>query len=128
MKTSQTKARTIDTYVEDFPDDMQKVLIKIRTTIRRIIPNAEETISYGVPAFKQNGKYIVYFAGWKHHVSVYPIPAGTKTFQKSIAPFVAGRGTVKFPLDKSIPYSLIEKIAAYNLKRVSRGEKVPPAH
>src|SRR5688500_11117882 len=110
-----TKVKTIDEYVKSFPDDVRHILQKIRSIIAHEMPTAEQTISYGIPTFKIDGKYVIYFAGWKKHVSVYPIPTGDRAFQKEIAPYVAGRGTLKFSLDKPIPYELISKVAKHSL-------------
>lgn len=95
------KAENVDEYIKAFPRDVQTILEKIRLTIQKMAPDAVETISYQMPTFKLNGKYLVYFAGWKNHVSIYPIPTGTPAFQKEISPYIAGKGTIKFPLDKS---------------------------
>ena len=105
-----------DDYIHSFPPNVQAVLKKIRSTIRQVIPNATEAISYQVPAFKVNGRYIIYFAGWKEHVSLYPIPTGPAGFDKEIEPHTSGKGTIKFPLDKPIPYSLIKKVVKFRLQ------------
>jgi uncharacterized protein YdhG (YjbR/CyaY superfamily) len=93
-------------------------------------PKAEETISYDIPTFKMNGKYLIYFADWKQHISIYPIPAGDAAFRKEIEPYVSGRGTLKFPLDKPIPFKLITQMVklqiAENLEKTgyrSKGDK-----
>lgn len=123
MGTSQIK--TIDRYIKTFPPDVRSILEKMRQTIQEVIPDATESIGYAIPAFKLNSRYVVYFAGWKQHVSIYPIPSGDKTFQKQISPYVAGRGTVKFPLDKPIPYELVKKIVKFLVKeqreRIEKG-------
>ena len=111
------KPQSIDQYIQTFPDDTQKILQKIRQTIHAAAPDAEQTISYSIPTFKMNGHYLVYFAGWKKHISVYPIPPkGDEDFQKEIAPFRTGKGTLQFPLDKPIPYDLIAKITRLHLE------------
>lgn len=113
---ANTKPATIDEYIDAFPKATQQVLQKIRQTIRKVIPNGDEVISYAIPAFKFGGKNVVYFSGWKEHVSLYPIPAGDQAFQKAISPYKAGRGTIRFGLDKPIPYDLVEKITRLLLK------------
>lgn len=99
----------------------------MRSTIKAAAPKAEETISYGIPTFKMNGKYLIYFAGWKHHVSVYPIPAGDATFDEAIQSYMAGKGTLKFPLDKPIPFKLISQMVklrmASNLEKTNYSNK-----
>ena len=116
MKAS--KPDTIDEYIAGFPKDTQKLLQQIRTTIRKALPAAEETISYAIPAFKLNGRGLIYFAGYKNHIGMYPVP-GDKTFEKDFAPYkTSGKGTIQFPLDKPLPLDLIVKIVKYRVKKV----------
>ncbi|QIS02662.1 DUF1801 domain-containing protein [Nocardia brasiliensis] len=103
---------TVDTYIASFPEDVRSILEEIRDRIKRVLPEATEAISYDIPTFKVDGHSVVHFAGWKNHVSVYPIPAGDKAFERAVEPYRAGRGTLKFPLTKPIPYDLIADIAA----------------
>lgn len=113
-------AESIDAYIADFPDEVQPVLEKIRTIIRKAAPDAEETISYRIPTFKLNGTYLVYFAGLKNHVSLYPILGKSPGLDEEIAPYRSGRGTVKFPLDRPIPYQLIAKIVEFMARENAR--------
>lgn len=101
----------VDVYIQSFPEPTQEVLANMRKALLRTIPDTTEAISYGIPVLKLNGKNVVFFAGYEHHVSVYPIPKGNAQLQKEIEPFVAGKGTLRFPLDKPIPYDLISKVA-----------------
>lgn len=103
---------SIDEYIEPFPPPVRKILTRIRKTVRRAVPDGEETISYGIPTIKIDGRYVVYFAGWKHHISVYPIPGGDAAFERELAPYEAAKGTLKFPLSEPIPYDLIGRVAA----------------
>lgn len=108
---------TVNEYIASFPEDIQAVLEKMRATIERAVPGAEEIISYNIPAFKLNGRYVIYFAGFKNHVSIYPVSADVrKKFGKKVAPYLSGKGTAKFPLDKPIPFGLITKIVKYKVK------------
>ena len=108
---------TVDDYIESFPVATQEVLKKVRETIKKVAPDSvTETISYEIPTFKLNGKYLVYFAGWKEHIAIYPIPPGDDKFQKAIAPYRSGKGTLKFPLSQPIPYGLIEQVVQAHLK------------
>ncbi|GAA5074018.1 iron chaperone [Nocardia iowensis] len=102
---------TIDAYIAAFPEDVRGILEEIRRTIQRVLPDATEAISYDIPTFEVNGHNTVHFAGWKKHVSLYPIPHGDKAFERAIEPYQAGKGTLKFPLAKPIPYDLIAQIA-----------------
>jgi uncharacterized protein YdhG (YjbR/CyaY superfamily) len=111
---------TIDDYIDMFPADVQTILQEVRRTIGNAVPAADETISYGIPTFTLGGRYLVYFAGWKHHLSVYPIPTGDAAFEQEIEPYAAGKGTLKFPLAKPIPYDLIERVAELLLEERTR--------
>ena len=101
---------TIDEYIATFPQDVQVVLNKIRKIIQEAAPEAIETISYQIPTFKLNGKYLVYFAGYKNPISIYPIPTGTESFRQELSPYIKGKGTIQFPLDKPVPYDLVKKL------------------
>jgi uncharacterized protein YdhG (YjbR/CyaY superfamily) len=103
---------TIDDYIDPFPAGVQVILQEVRDRIRNAVPAADETISYGIPTFTMGGRSVVYFAGWKHHISVYPVPNGDATFEREIEPYRAGKGTLKFPLGQPIPYDLVERVAA----------------
>lgn len=104
------KPTTVDEYINTFPEDLQVILRQVRETIQRTIPDAHEKISYGIPTFTLNGTYVIYFSGWKHHMSLYPIPHAQE-LQDELEPYKAGKGTLQFPLNKPIPYDLIEKVA-----------------
>lgn len=101
---------TIDEYINTFPADVQPLLEGVRRAIRKAAPTAVETMSYGIPTFDLNGKHLVFFAGWKRHISVYPLPAGDEAFQQRIAQYKRVKSTVQFPLEKPIPYELIGEI------------------
>jgi len=85
MTTSKKQFRTIDEYIETFPIDVQKILEKMRGTIKKAAPEAVETISYQMPAFKQNGRNLVYFAAWEDHIGFYPLPSGSEAFKKELS-------------------------------------------
>jgi uncharacterized protein YdhG (YjbR/CyaY superfamily) len=112
------KPTTVDEYIDGFPADVQKILRKIRTTIRQAAPKVEESISYRIPTFKKNGARI-YFAAFKNHVSVYPVTAPVRAKFKELARYKGGKGTVKFPLDEPIPYPLIGRIVKFKMKKVA---------
>jgi uncharacterized protein YdhG (YjbR/CyaY superfamily) len=116
MKTKQTAPKTIDEYIAGFPNDVQKILEKIRMTIRKAAPDAEETISYQMPTFTLKGNYLVYFAAFKKHIGFYPAPIGIAEFKEELSVYEAGKGTMKFPLDKPIPFDLITKIVKFRVK------------
>lgn len=115
MDSSQTAPRNIDEYIADFPPDVQEILQKIRLTIRKAAPKAEETIKYRMPTFTLNGN-LVHFAAFKKHIGFYPTPTGTKEFQKELSIYKGAKGSVQFPLDQRIPYGLISKIVKFRAK------------
>ncbi|HRN69671.1 MAG TPA: DUF1801 domain-containing protein [Candidatus Woesebacteria bacterium] len=106
----------IDEYIANFPEETQLILQKIRKIGHELISHAEETISYGIPTLKLNGKYVFYFAGYKEHISVYPILQVPEEFFKKIQPFIKGKGTLQFPLSKPIPFNLIKQFVKYSLQ------------
>lgn len=124
MKTKRTAPKDIDDYIAGFPEEVQKILKKVRTTIRQTAPEAEETISYQIPTFKLNGTYLIYFAGFKNHISLYPAPRGAEEFKKELSAYEGGKGTVQFPLDQPIPYDLIKRIVKFKVKENKEKAKV----
>lgn len=100
---------TIDEYISGFPPETQAILTRMRETIRAAAPQAIETMSYGIPTYDLEGKHLVFFAGWKRHISLYPLPAGDDAYQQRIAQYKRVKSTVQFPLDKPIPYDLIRE-------------------
>jgi uncharacterized protein YdhG (YjbR/CyaY superfamily) len=110
MKGNKARFNSIDEYISTFPEGTQRILEELRETIKAAAPEAGEKISYGIPTFTLNNTYLIYFAGWKKHVSIYPIPTGSESFNKQVAKYMEGKGTLKFPLDKPLPLKLIAKI------------------
>lgn len=117
MAKSQ-KPKDIDSYISQFSAEVQEILEKVRTTIQSAAPEAEETISYLMPAFKQHG-ILVYFAAWEKHIGLYPPVAGDKALEKAIARYAGPKGNLQFPLDEPIPYDLIERIVKLRVKQDS---------
>ena len=116
MNTDQKAPNTIDEYIASFPQDVQDLLEQIRATIKEAAPEAKETISYNMPGFTLNGHYLVYFAAYKKHIGMYPVPTGDAEFNAALSTYVAGKGTVRFPFDKPIPFDLIGKIVKFRAK------------
>ena len=104
------QAATVDEYIGSFPEDVQAVLREVRRRLRAAVPDASETISYGIPTMTLAGKHLVYFGAWKTHISVYPVPSGNPEMDQQLAPYRAGKGTLKFGLSKPIPYDLIAQV------------------
>jgi len=107
-----TQFDTVQEYLDSFPDDTKLVLHRIQQSVRSVIPYSDEVISYGIPTYRLEGRPVVHFAGWKEHVSLYPVPDADETTEKALAPYRSGKGTLKFPLDQPVPYELIERIIA----------------
>jgi uncharacterized protein YdhG (YjbR/CyaY superfamily) len=101
---------TVDAYIANFSPETRATLETVRQTIRAAAPGTEEAISYDIPTFTLHGRYVVYFAGWKRHISIYPVPDFEGQLAQDIAPYLSGKGTLKFPLDKPIPYDLIGEV------------------
>ena len=117
MRANQTTPKNIDEYIAGFPSNVQEILEKIRMTIRKAAPGAEETISYQIPTFTLKGKYLVYFAAYKKHIGLYPAPRGVEKFEKELSAYEGGKGTVRFPFDKPIPFGLISRIVKFRVKQ-----------
>lgn len=112
---ARKKFVTIDEYIKTFPPDVQKILEKMRQTIRKAVPEAEEVISYQMPAFRLKGN-LVYFAAFKKHVGFFPTASGVAAFKKELSNYTTSPGTVQFPLEKPIPYGLVTKIVLFRKK------------
>lgn len=106
---------TIDEYISSFPEEIQKLLQTIREEIHNVAPEAEETISYGMPAFKQNG-ILVYFAAFKNHIGFYPTSSGIEAVKEKLSGYKFSKGAVQFPINKPLPLDLIADITKFRLK------------
>jgi uncharacterized protein YdhG (YjbR/CyaY superfamily) len=109
----------IDEYIAGFPKETQEILTQIRNTIKSAAPQAEESINYAMPAFKLNGKALVYFAGYKNHIGFYATPTGHKSFEKELSIYKQGKGSVQFPIDKPMTLYLIERITKFRVEENS---------
>ncbi|WP_165230633.1 iron chaperone [Aquisphaera insulae] len=109
MAKAQSTHGTIDEYIASFPPDVQEILQKIRVTVSEAAPDAEETISYRMPAFRQK-TILVYFAAFKNHIGLYPPVRGDQALLEAVAPYAGEKGNLRFPLDQPIPYDLIGRI------------------
>ncbi len=115
MKSGQKTPETIDEYIAGFSSEVQAILQKVRKTIRKAAPGAEEKISYQIPTFALKG-ILVSFAAYKKHIGLYPAPRGNPEFKDELAAYEGGKGTVQFPLHKPIPYGLITRIVKFRVK------------
>lgn len=111
------KFASVDEYIRSFPTTTQSALEDLRRTIRKVVPEAEEVISYNIPTYKLAGKYVVYFAGFKEHISVYPVPDADAKLEEKISEYRSGRGTLRFSLGKPLPLGLIEQVVKLLRKR-----------
>lgn len=106
----------IDRYIATFPADVQAILQQVRLAIRTAAPDAEEVISYKMPAFRQAG-IVVYFAAFKRHIGLYPPVRGDAELQRAVAPYAGEKGNLRFPLDRPMPCELIARVAALRLQQ-----------
>lgn len=116
---------SVDEYIALQPEASQGVLRRVRDTIRRAVPKAEESISYQIPTYKLHGRALIYFAGWKKHYSLYPATSRlVSTFQQELAPYTVSKGTIRFPLSEAVPVKLIAALAKFRAKEVVEELKV----
>jgi uncharacterized protein YdhG (YjbR/CyaY superfamily) len=113
--------KSVDDYIASQPKEMRGLLERVRATIAKAVPGAEEQISYGIPAFKLHGRPVLYFAGWKQHYSLYPSTAPLiAAFRKELAPYeVNNKGTIRLPLSAPVPVKLIAALAKFRAKEVA---------
>lgn len=123
-KVPKTGFQSVDEYIASQPDAVQRILKRVRSTIRKAVPEAEELISYQIPAYKLHGRPVLYFAGWKQHYSLYP--AGDRlvsAFKDDLAPYEVEKGTIRFPLSVPVPVKLIAGIAKFRAKEAAAPKK-----
>mgnify|MGYP001028560161 FL=1 len=116
MKPGKSAPAGVDAYIAGFPPEVRAVLRKMRATIRQAAPDAEERISWGMPAYVQDGM-LVFFAAFEKHVSFFPGPEGIERFEKELASYGQSKGTVRFPLGTPVPYGLIARIVKFRVKQ-----------
>ena len=119
-----TKPKDINEYIARFPHETQEILEQIRETIKKVAPDAEEAISYGIPTFNLNGTYLIYFAAYNKYIGFYPVPSGIDEIDKEFASYkTSGKGTLQFPLNKPIPLDLIIKLVKFKKENIEKVEK-----
>jgi uncharacterized protein YdhG (YjbR/CyaY superfamily) len=121
----KTNFKSVDEYIALQPDDVRGILERVRTTIRKAVPKADEVISYNIPTYKLHGSAVIYFAGWRKHYSLYPATRRlVAAFKKDLEPYeVNDKGTIRFPLSEPVPLKLIEGIAKFRAKEVLEQEQ-----
>ena len=118
---ARTNFKSVDEYIASQPEEVQAVLKRVRIIIRKAVPEAEEVISYQIPAYKLGGRPVLYFAGWTSHYSVYPV--GDRLgpeFKDDLKPYKVTKGTIRFPLSEPVPVKLIERIAKFRAKQTKK--------
>jgi len=115
---SMPTAASIDEYIAAFPPETREMLEQMRAIVNQVAPEATETISYAIPTFDLNGEHLVHFAGYKHHVALYPAPGGDVMFRDELEPYWNGKGTARFPLGQPLPVDLIRRIVEFRVEQV----------
>src|SRR6266705_510297 len=121
---AKTDFKSVNQYIASKPKDVRGILKRVRSTIRKAVPAAEEVISYQIPMYKLNGVPVLYFAGWKQHYSLYPAgDALVAAFKDELKGYELSKGTIRFPLSEPVPVNLIERIAKFRAERLIIREK-----
>ncbi|HEX5809997.1 MAG TPA: DUF1801 domain-containing protein [Anaerolineales bacterium] len=115
MAESRRQFKTMDEYINTFPEGVQRILNELRQTIKEVAPEAEETINYGIPTFTLNGN-LVHFAAFENHIGFYPTPSGMEAFKNELSSYKGAKGSVQFPIDQPLPLPLIRKIVEFRVK------------
>jgi uncharacterized protein YdhG (YjbR/CyaY superfamily) len=116
MKLTKRKINNIDDYISAFPPETQKILEQIRATIKKAAPGSVETIKYSMPTFTLKGN-LIHFAAYKNHIGLYPAPTGDESLTKELSVFKAEKSTLRFPIDKPVPYELISRIVKLRVRQ-----------
>jgi len=125
---AKTDFKTVDDYIASQPEAVQRILGRVRSTIREAVPGAEEVISYKIPTYKLHSRPVLYFAGWKLHYSLYPATERVVVaFKDELAPYEVTKGTIRFPLSQPVPVKLIGRIAKFRAKEIAEREKAKAA-
>lgn len=123
MENNKVGFTSINEYIATFPEETQRVLEELRATIKAAAPEAEEKISYQIPTFSLHGN-LVHFAAWKKHIGFYPTSSGTQAFKRELSIYAGAKGSIKFPIDKPLPLSLISKIVKFRVAENLKSAKI----
>ena len=115
------KCGSVEEYIGSFPAGVRAVLEQVRRAILDAVPGAGETISYQIPTITLGGRPLLYFAGWRRHISLYPAPAGDEALERRLGPYRSARSTLKFPLSQPVPYDLIAQVARLRVRQREDG-------
>ena len=125
---AKTTYKSVDEYIASQPEAVRGVLGRVRSSIRKAVPGAEETISYQIPMYRLPGGPVLYFAGWKQHYSLYPATGRVvAAFKDELASYEVNKGTIRFPLSQPVPAKLIGRIAKFRANEVARRGKAKTA-
>ena len=125
---AKTDFKSVDDYIASQPEAAQGMLRRVRSAIRKAVPDAEEVISYQIPAYRAHGRVVIYFAGWKRHYSLYPATDSlVAAFEDELTPYTISKGTIRFPLSEDVPVKLIEDIARFRAKEAAEHGKAEAA-
>lgn len=122
---NDSKNNSIDEYLKDFDDEKKQKLLIIRNIVKTKFPSSDELISYRMPAFKFNGKILIYFAAFKNHVSIFPAPRKVAEFEIELKNYKGGKGTIQFPDSLPLPVDLIERIVKYRADSIIEKSQKP---
>ena len=120
---ARTKFKTVDEYFSSLPANTRSIMVELRKEIKKIVPEAEEVISYNIPAFKFHG-LLIWYAAFKEHVSLFPKTTAIKAFEEELSKYMVSKGTIQFPVNKPIPFGLITKIVKFRVKENLEQEKM----
>lgn len=120
---ARSSATTIDEYIAEFPDEVQRRLQEVRRIVHETAPDAAETIAYAIPTFDYKRKHLVHFGGFAHHIGFYPTPSGMEEFDAELSTYKRGMGSAQFPLDEPLPVDLIRAIVKFRLDRIDGGSR-----
>jgi uncharacterized protein YdhG (YjbR/CyaY superfamily) len=115
MAASSRQFKTMDEYINAFPEDVRRILSELRQTVKEAAPEAEETINYQIPTFTLNGN-LVHFAAFENHIGFYPTPSGMEAFKKELSGYKGAKGSVQFPINEPLPLPLIRRIVEFRVK------------
>jgi uncharacterized protein YdhG (YjbR/CyaY superfamily) len=124
---AKTNSKSVDEYIASQPKAVQVVLRRVRSAIRKALPEAEEVISYQIPAFRLHQRILLYFAVWKQHYSLYPALEVASAFRDELMRYKVSKGTIRFPLSEPVPVRLIERIAKFRAKLIAERQKAKAA-
>ena len=123
MESTSRKFKTVDEYFSTFPATTKSILMEMRETIRQAAPQAEELISYNIPAFKFHG-VLVYYAAYERHIGFYPTASPMRVFKKELADYKTSKGAIQFPIGKPIPTALVKKIVKFRMNENLEKERM----